>query len=1040
MSTARSAVGCAPMGDVVSRFLVGCVVSVLALEPVAGRAWAATQGPATEPATVISVVAGPLDKALLALATQTRLRIFFTSDQVAGLRAPTVRGRLTAGQALARLLAGSGLEAHSTGPGVIILRRMNTARTAPVGAPLPSSGDSGPPLVNRPATLDDPPVSVAPAQDQAPAPVVDEVVVSSHIRGVRESASPVVVMSRDDIDRAGYSTVADALSAMPQAFGGLASEQASSTHVDQSGANTSDATGVNLRGLGVGATLVLVNGRRMAGTGSNGDFADVSSIPLSAVERIEVLLDGASALYGSDAVAGVVNIVLRTHFDGAETRAMLGGAAGGYGTRGVAQTFGKAWSSGHALIAYEYQAHDALPGNQRVFAGNADLRSLGGSDWRQYYAQPGNVLGLNASGTAYVPLYAIPAGQNGTGLTAADLQAGKVNLENQQSLYDLLPDTQRHSVYATVSQDLGDAVEISADARYSRRTFHSIGTPSTASLTITPANPYFLSPTGGDSTLIAYSFANELGGTVTNGVSESLAFSLGANAKLPARWRLDAYGAFAQELGVTNLTNVVDSAFLNEALGNIPDNPATAFKTSTDGFFNPFIGQGSNPASILNFIRSGYDHRENRGRTMSLNLQADGPLFDLPGGPVRAAFGGQLRRETLKTGGETLQSDATPTPLTSQDVGRDVLSAFAELNIPVVGAANAVPGIRRLELSVAGRYESYQAIGWTADPKIGVIWSPLTGVAFKSSYGTSFRAPSLPELNNPYIIAPAFLPGPSGNVLSLILLGGNPNLKPETATSWTAGVELSPAALSGFKFTATWFDTDFKNRIAQPALDDLETVLTDPELAPFRTFVNPTNNPADLAKIEALLANPAAIAPNLFPATAYGAIADARYVNTGELDVSGVDFSAAYSTTFGSDRLDLQADLSWLDRYEIKVTPLSRPDQLAGIAGYPADLRGRATAAWTHGALAASVSLNYLGATRDPTGRGIGSWTTADVQIRWQPKVVKGPLHGLSLGLTIQNLLDTDPPFYDSPLGIGYDPANATALGRVVSMQMTKAW
>ncbi len=1027
------------MSRIVRRLLVGCAASALVLGPVAGRALAATQAPSAEPATMISVVAGPLDKALLALATQTRLRIFFTSDLVTGLRAPKVSGRLTAGQALARLLDGSGLEARRTGPGVIILRRVSPAPAAPATVPVPQGG-SGAPQASGPATPNAPAGSASLTNDPPSAAPVDELVVTSHIRGVRDSASPVVVIDRGDIDRAGYSTVAEALSAMPQAAGGLASEQASSTGVDQSGANTTDATGVNLRGLGVGATLVLVNGRRMAGTGSNGDFADVSSIPLAAVERIEVLLDGASALYGSDAVGGVVNIVLRTHFDGAETRAMLGGAAGGYGTPQFAQTFGKTWSSGHALIAYEYQAHDALAGNQRVFAGNADLRGLGGSDWRQYYAQPGNILGLNPSGTAYVPLYAIPAGQNGTGLTAADLQPGAVNLENQRSLYDLLPSTRRHSVYAAASQDLGDAVEVSADARYSRRAFHSIGTPSTAALTITPANPYFLSPTGGESTLVAYSFANELGGTVTDGVAESMAFSLGANAKLPAGWRLDAYGAFAQERGVTNLTNVVDSAFLDEALGNTPDNPATAFKTSVDGFFNPFIGQGSNPASILNFIRSGYEHRKNRGRTMSLNLQADGTLFHLPGGPVRIAVGGQFRRETLKTGGETLESDATPTPVTQQNVGRNVRSVFAELNVPVFSAANAVPGFRKLELSVAARYESYQAIGGAADPKIGLIWSPAAGVAFKGSYGTSFRAPSLPELNNPLLIAPTFLPGPSGNVLSLILIGGNPNLKPETATSWTAGVEISPAALAGFKVSATLFDTDFKNRIAQPALDNLLTVLTAPELAPFRTLVSPTTSAADLAQVNALLSNPAAIAPTLFPATAYGAIADARYVNTGELDVRGIDFTAAYSTTIGADRLDLQADLSWLDRYQRKVTPLSTPVQLAGIAGYPADLRGRASGTWTHGPLAASGSLNFVGAGHDPTGRRVGSWTTADVQAGWQPKAANGVLRGLSLSVTIQNLFDTEPPFYNSPFGIGYDPVNATPLGRVVSLQMTKAW
>ncbi|MGA0599296.1 TonB-dependent receptor [Caulobacter sp. KR2-114] len=976
----------------------------------------------------------------MTLAAQTRLRIFFTSDQVAGLRAARLVGEMTPSAALNQLLSGTGLEAHSPQPGVLVLRR-----AAPVRAPVSVSQTREAPQAEGAASPVQPidPVTASVAAEpspEAPTQLDDVVVIGSHIRGVHESASPVMIIGRDDIDRAGYTSVAGALSALPQSFGGLASEQTFSTHVDQSGTNDSDATGVNLRGLGVGATLVLVNGRRMAGTGSTGDFADVSSIPLAAVERVEVLLDGASALYGSDAVGGVVNIVMRSHYDGAETRASVGGAAGGYATEQVAQTFGKTWSTGHALVAYEYQAHGDLPGNRRAFAGNADLRSLGGSDWRQYYSQPGNVLGLNAAGTAYVPLYAIPGGQNGVGLTAGDLQAAQVNLENQQSLYDLLPSSQRHSIYAVFGQDLGEAVEISGDARYSHRAFRSIGTPSTTTLTITPANPYFLSPTGGGSTLVAYSFADELGGTVTKGAAESMAFSLGANARLPAGWRLDAYGAFAQERGVTNLTNVVDSAFLDEALGNTPDNPATAFKTSTDGFFNPFIGKGSNPASILNFIRSGYEHREDRSQTMSLNIQADGALFSLPGGPVRLAIGGQLRRETLKTGGESLENAATPTPITQRNVGRDVRSLFGELNIPVFGDANAIPGFQRLELSVAGRYENYQAIGSTADPKIGLIWSPLTGVAIKASYGTSFRAPNLPELNDPYRIAPTFLPGPNGSVLSLILIGGNPNLKPETATSWTAGVELTPAALPGLKFGATFFDTNFNNRIAQPALDNITTVLTSPELAPFRTLVNPTTSAADLAEVNALLANPGAIAPTLFPATAYGAIADARWVNTGQLDVQGVDFTAAYSTTIGADRLDLQADVSWLDRYERKVTPLSTPVALAGIAGYPADLRGRATGTWTHGPVAASLSLNFVGPGHDPTGRRVDSWTTADVQLRWQPKAASGPLRGLSLSLTIQNLFDTDPPFYNSPFGIGYDPANATALGRLASLQLTKAW
>lgn len=1027
------------MGNFGRSLFLSCALTALAAGAALDQATAQDRAQSAERAVSVSIAAGPLDKSLMSLAAQTRLRIFFTSDLVAGRTAPQVMGRLTPEQALARLLAGSGLEARSTAPGVLVLQPIKSVGPAPLSRNLGVDAAAlGGAVQNGDAAS--PPVAAAGPRPEDEVTTVEEVVVGSHIRGVKNSPSPVVVMDRDELDRAGYSSVADALSALPQAFGGLASEDASSTGVDQSGVNTSQAAGVNLRGLGADATLVLVNGRRLAGTGSKGDFADVSSIPLAAVERIEVLLDGASALYGSDAVGGVVNIVLRTRFDGAETRAMAASAAGGYERRQFAQTFGKTWSSGHALLAYEYQAQEALPGTKRAFAGDADLRSLGGSDRRQYYSQPGNILRLNAARTAYEPAYAIPAGQDGTALAPGDFLAGVVNKENQRATYDLLPRQRRHSLYATMAQELGEDFEVTADARYSQRKFRSVGSAATATLSVNGANPYFVSPTGRASELVAYSFANELGGSITNGKAESLAFSLGGSARLPRDWRLEAYGAYAQERGESRLTNTLNDAYLDEALGVTPDNPATAFRATRDGYFNPFIGQGANSATVLAFVGSGYERRRTRGETMSLNLKADGSLLDLPGGPVRVAIGGQLRRETLKTGGESFVSGATPNPIDPRDVARDVRSIFAEINAPLFGPTNARPGLQRLELSIAGRYESYEQIGSSADPKIGLIWSPTADLTFKASYGTSFRAPSLTELNDPYNIAPTFLPRGNNRILSLILIGGNPDLKPETATSWTAGLEFAPSRWPGLRLGATAFETSFKDRIGQPALDSLLTVLTVPELAPFRTFVSPATNPADRAKIEALLADPGALAPTLFDPSAYGAIAEARYVNTGELKVRGIDFTLGYSGQIGEDGIDLQANLSWLIDYERKVTPLSTPVNLAGETGYPADLRARASATWTRGPIATTASLNHVGDSHDEAGQKVDSWTTADLQVRYQPTVQAGPWSGLSLSLTVQNLFDTDPPFYDSPLAIGYDPANADPLGRLVSLQLTKVW
>lgn len=1010
--------------------------SILALVGAAALS-VATLSPAraAAPPVPVTVQAGALDRALMTLAAQTGVRILFENALVAGRTAPPLQGVYTARQALEQLLSGSDIEIVEARPGVLVLR----ARRTPIAASsAPSDAPSGA-VSGAPSSLSaglDAQASQSPASADRDPVVVSEIVVGSNIRGAGHGASPVLILDRGDIDRAGYSSVAEALAALPQAFGGLASEDASTTGADPSGTNVSEASGVNLRGLGADATLVLVNGRRLAGTGSKGDFADVSSIPLVAVERIEVLLDGASALYGSDAVGGVVNIVLRSHFEGAETRASGGLATqGGYHRQQFAQAAGHAWRTGDALIAYEFQGHSALRGRERDFTGEADLRPFGGSDRRLFYSRPGNVLGASLT-----PAFAIPAAQSGQPLKAGDFLAGQTNLENQRAYYDVLGRQRRHSLYATVRQDIGDIASLSADARLSQRKFHLRGSASLAALTIDRNNPWFVSPGGAASDRIAYSFGPELGPKITDGLAESLAFSAGGDVKLPAGWRADLYGAYAQERGETRLSNAVNSAYLSEALGG-PDNPATAFSTATSGFFNPYLAAGSNPRPILDFIGGGYERRKTRGETASVNLKADGALFDLPGGAVRMALGGQLRRETLKTGGESFISAATATPITRRDVARDIESVFAELNAPLFGPANARPGLRRLELSLAGRYEHYEGVGSSSDPKVGLVWGPSQDLTVKATYGTSFRAPSLPELNDPYVIAPTMLPGPGGgSLLTLILVGGNPDLKPETATSWTTGLDFTPARWPGLKLNATLFETRFKDRIGQPAIDNLLTVLSAPELASFRSFVSPNTSTADRARVQALLDDPATLFAGLFDVTAYRAIADARNVNTGQVRVRGLDLSGSYQTRLAGAPLSLQGNLSWLMNYDRKVTPTSRAVALAGVAGYPADLRARISATWTRGSLAYTAALNHVGDSHDEAGHRLKSWTTGDLQVRWEPTNAGGPWRNLSLSLTVQNLLDTDPPFYDSPLAVGYDPANADPIGRLVAVQLSKRW
>jgi outer membrane receptor protein involved in Fe transport len=223
-------------------------------------------------------------------------------------------------------------------------------------------------------------------------------------------------------------------------------------------------------------------------------------------------------------------------------------------------------------------------------------------------------------------------------------------------------------------------------------------------------------------------------------------------------------------------------------------------------------------------------------------------------------------------------------------------------------------------------------------------------------------------------------------------------------------------------------------------LIDPANALKNPAFAPFVTYVNPASNPADLARIKALMAASTSANIGLFPAEAYRAIIDARFVNTGSLHVRGIDASASYSFERGADSFDLAMSMSYLTDFDRQFTPTAPTLSSLNLPGQPVDLRGRASAAWSRGDYGASLALNYVDAYHTEAGQKIDAWATTDLQLRWAPNGENSALDGLSLALNVQNLFDVDPPFYDGPTGIGYDPANADPLGRYVSLQLTKRW
>ena len=1007
--------------------LAGLAVSVLGGPLILNPVLAAPPEPVQERVQVIDfdIQPGSLDAALLAFAAQSGRQLFYSPDLVAGLPSPGLKGRLTPDEAIARLLAGAPIQISRGKSNAFVLKRRVTPATfaAPAAGSFPRQGPEPAPVPNDPTEL------------------TAIIVTGSLIRGAAHGASPVVTVTREDLDRSGRGTVADMLTDLPQAFGGRSAPDATLANTDSSGSNAAVATGVNLRGLGPSATLVLVNGRRMAGAGLKGDVADVSALPAAAVDRVEILLDGASALYGSDAVGGVVNVILRKDFDGAETRARIGVAQGGGATeRQVAQTFGTTWRGGHALLAYEHYERDALASAERAYTADADLRPLGGTDRRLIYSHPGNVLLLDVAAGTYVPTWAIPAGQPGTGLTPASFQAGAVNLENQRLGSDILPRQDRDSVYLAFGQTLASRLEISGDARLSHRKFAYALPGAVANVTVTRNNPYFVSPNGAASNVIAYAFTDELGPLRSQGTSDSLAASLGADVDIGATWRANLYGAYAEEVSRRSSTGRLNTRFLSEALGSIADDPATPFSAARDGYFNPYGDGGANGRAVLDFIGGGYIHTRYASAMTTLNAQADGTLFTLPGGPVKLAVGGQVRQERFDTRTISMTSRATPATAVTGPFRRTVTAGFAELRAPLVGPDMAVRGIRRLELSLAGRIERYDDVGSTRNPKVGVLWAPSGAVNVRASYGTSFRAPSLPEVFEPQDAGAAFLASGATTKLVLLRFGGNGGLQPERAKSWTAGVDYAGERWPGLKLSATWFDTRFTGQIGTPVYDNIYNVLGNPAYAAFVQTLDP-GSAADQAKVAALLAT--STSAGLYPTNAYTAIVDGRNVNTGGLHVQGLDLSARYGLDLAGGRLDLSSNVTYLLDYERKVTPDAGWLTLLDTAGQPVDLRAKAGATWTRAPWALTAGVNHVDDYATAQGTRIDSWTTADAQVAWRPQgpsAGEGLDKGLSLALSVQNLFDTDPPFYDAPQGVGYDPANADPLGRFVSLQLTKRW
>lgn len=843
------------------------------------------------------------------------------------------------------------------------------------------------------------------------------IVTGTSIRGVAAPASQSVQLDREELIKSGAATSADIARTLPQVVS-LGSDESRRGGAQDAAANRTRTSSINLRGLSDEATLLLLNGRRLAPNGTIRALGDPSMIPAIAVERLEVVPDGASAIYGADAVAGVVNMITRRPYNGAEVQFRYG-AADGMDQMQVSGLFGRKWDSGGFVIAYENYYRSNLASADRDFA-SQDLRRIGGADQRSTFTTPGNI---NVGGVRY-PL----PNTNGTNLIPSQLRPGEPNRFDAGLWGDLLPQQDRHSVYLSAHQDLSDRLTLTYEGFYSNRSFSERVQPPSSTLVVPRSNPFFVHPTNpaATSVQVEYRFLDAQYDANWSGYDIGWQNALGLRYDLGGGWQANLIGTLSKNRGRARTDDLVNPISLPLALADT--NPATAFNPFGNGDFS------NNARGTLDKL-GGYRDSFTTNKARDITLKLDGPLFAIGGGQVRAAFGAEYRESDLDY--LILSSMKNPNNDLLLDrrrfKSRNNKAGFAELNVPLFGPDNATGGFQELTVQIAGRYESYSDFGETFNPKFGVTWTPFDGLRLRGSWGTSFRAPSLIDSSD--AIFNIFI----GNVTdggvqkrAITMNGGRNTLKPEEATTWSLGADFRPTFLPGFNASATYYNIKYRNVISVLGGN---TILNNSAL--YGQYVNraPT-----IAEVEALLNS-----PNLEsvrePAENILLILDTRRDNLGEMHQDGLDVQVNQRIDTGVGAFSIGASLTQILNSTRSSAPGVPFQNALNIINFPVDTRIRGNAGWSDGSWSFNIFWNhvgdYLNNSITPAQR-VSAWNTYDASISYQfPE--RGALRGLRFTLSGQNIFDRAPPDVINGTS-AWDSQNASAIGRFVALDVRKSF
>ena len=440
---------------------------------------------------------------------------------------------------------------------------------------------------------------------------------------------------------------------------------------------------------------------------------------------------------------------------------------------------------------------------------------------------------------------------------------------------------------------------------------------------------------------VEYTTFPDFGGRTAYSTDQATQVAAGFDLKLGSQWNFGASYTFNNNYAELQSTGEPNVAQLNLAV-----------KCTVAGFcLNPFgsSAPASNQAALQRIM--GFTNFAIWYKAHIVNAKVDGTLATIGGGDIKLAVGGQYLRETLAARNFTNSGTRAPdlqTMVQTADFGttRNIKSAYAEVIVPLVGSGNATGGIQSLELNAAVRYDEYSDFGKTTNPKFGIKWEPVSGLTLRGSYGTSFRAPTLSDSDprsTPSLSASNTIAGTGKNVLTL--LGGNSDVGPETASTWSFGLDFKPENLGGFNLSLNYFKIDYKNVI--DTLGNNSAVFSDPALASFVTFSTASDFATKLNAIQAQITSgfysapaqftlfTAAGAPNVF------AIVDGRKRNVGRARMQGLDFTAQYQFNTGAYDWTVGINGTRVFRYDYQAVPGGPTVDRANNANFPVKFKAR---------------------------------------------------------------------------------------------------